>query len=332
MQHREGVAGYSAGVTAAPLACVDVPLRVGCPVCIAPFAGGGRWRGVRGGASTAVVRSTLKNSCRLTSSRDNGCGNARAVRSDPRAARNLPVETSPRVPARARGAFLSGLLFPQQKLKRRHGRSGMCFATEHLANAAGISAQPRDDFRVAYALVVHDVCRDGLNEIQSATPDFHFIQRHTRYRVFDNCHGFFLPCGDVTGRCFKLLPVDLVGLFSGPVALSGSRVLTTARSGHQTYHDISVNLPAFSTQNLRFQNPLTRQVSENSGFCGSEVGKIHVSRLADSQLTHLNSLTLFIQFGVRLLLQFVSCLRGCVWRGGDTRVAGGDSASFEVAL
>jgi len=110
MQHREGVAGYSARVTAAPLACVDVPLRVGRPVCIAPFAGGGRWRGVRGGACTAVVRSTLKNSRRLSSSRDDGCGNTRAARSHPRAARNLPVGTSPRVPARARGAFFGGVV------------------------------------------------------------------------------------------------------------------------------------------------------------------------------------------------------------------------------
>lgn len=109
MQHREGAAGYSARVIAAPLACVDVPLRVGRPVCIAPFAGGGRWRSVRGGACTAVVRSTLKNSRRLSSSRDNGCGNARAARSDPRAARNLPVGLAARAFDLACAVFLAGV-------------------------------------------------------------------------------------------------------------------------------------------------------------------------------------------------------------------------------
>jgi hypothetical protein len=109
MQHREGVAGYSARVIATLLACADVPLRVGCPICIAPFAGGGRWRGVRGGSCTAVVRSTLKNSRRLTSSRDDGCGNARAARFQARAARNLPVELAARAFDRACAVFLAGL-------------------------------------------------------------------------------------------------------------------------------------------------------------------------------------------------------------------------------
>lgn len=354
MQHREGAADCSAGVTAASLACADVPLRVGRPVCIASFAGGGRWRGVRGGACTAVVRSTLKNSRRLSSSRDDGCGNTRAARSDPRAARNLPVETSPRVPARARGAFFGGVVaasltgssgplsatvrLPHQQIKRDHCRFGVHLAAADFSDPVCVGAQSLNNICERMPLLGQDVDRNGLVLVETLALVCDIVQLHSRDGVFRNCHGNFPPFGDVISKACKHLLIVVSAFLREAVALTGSG-LCTSRSGDSIYH----------THTLIRQDPKPRvarsDVASDTICGGSPFGFIYIMCLrlliffknqsADKlhRFVNVRILQQVLSFeGVTFLLCLVSCLRGCVWRGDDSRVAGGDSASFEVVV